>query len=155
MSVRALHRLIDGSANNPRPKCPASNYETTLYNPVHPNLNANRFFCVRFVLFFSLCLSVSHRLHARSYERFLEHFARHAFYGVMVCMHFTPWKVCPSADGERIGELFERDMYGTEFFDLSMAIGGDAADERIAGIVEHASDRGYMRIFDDEAADES
>lgn len=88
-----------------------------------------------------------------SYERFEEHFRQFAFYGVMVCLHFTPWKVCPDADCDRLATLFERDMHGKEFYDLSLVIGGDAADERNAGIVEHASDRGYMRIFDGDAAE--
>lgn len=72
----------------------------------------------------------------------------------MVCMHFTPWKLCPEADCDRLAQLFERDMYGKEFFDWSMECGGEAADERICGIVEHACRMGYMRIFDDDG-DES
>lgn len=83
-----------------------------------------------------------------SYARFLDHFSQFALYGVLVCMHFTPWKVCPTADCERLAKLFESDMYGAEFYDWSMVVGGAAADERICGIVEHASGRGYMRFLE-------
>lgn len=64
-------------------------------------------------------------------------------------MHFTPWKVGPDAECDRLATLFERDMFGAEFRDFSMIAGGDIADERIAGIVEHASSCGYMRIFEE------
>lgn len=67
----------------------------------------------------------------------------------MVCLHFTPWMICPEEDCRRLDQLFTEDMHGREFYDLSMIIGGDEADERISEIVDHASEKGYMQWMDD------
>lgn len=63
----------------------------------------------------------------------------------MVCLHFTPWMVCPEEDCSRLNDLFTTDMHGRDFYELSMIIGGDTANERMAEVVEHASQNGYMK----------
>ncbi|XP_023162847.2 uncharacterized protein LOC111593988 [Drosophila hydei] len=79
-----------------------------------------------------------------SYSRFEQHFARYAFYGVMVCMHFMPWLLGSEADCAQISKLFETDMHGPAFYKLSMDIAGDEANRQIFGIVRHAFEQGYM-----------
>lgn len=65
----------------------------------------------------------------------------------MVCLHFTPCMVCPAEDCSRMDQLFTADMYGREFYELSMVVGGDVANERMAEIVEHASRNGYFEFL--------
>lgn len=91
------------------------------------------------------CPLSDERLKPYNFDRFSEHFSQFAFYGAMVCMHFTPWMVCQEDECRRLDKLFTEDMYGQEFYDLSLVIGGDEADERIAEVVEHASRKGYMK----------
>ncbi|EDW66199.1 uncharacterized protein [Drosophila virilis] len=79
-----------------------------------------------------------------SYERFEAHFKRYAFYGVMICMHFMPWLLGSDADCDRLSKLFETDMHGAEFYELSMNIAGDAANRQILDVLRHAFEQGYM-----------
>lgn len=52
--------------------------------------------------------------------------------------------ICPEEDCSRLSQLFTDDMHGREFYDLSFVIGGDEANERMAEVVEHASQKGYF-----------
>ncbi|EDV99900.1 uncharacterized protein LOC6565020 [Drosophila grimshawi] len=79
-----------------------------------------------------------------SYEQFEGHFKRYAFYGVMICMHFLPWLLGSEADCDRLSKLFETDMHGAAFHQLSMEIAGDEANRQIFNIMRHAFDQGYM-----------
>ncbi|ALC49332.1 CG5126 [Drosophila busckii] len=79
-----------------------------------------------------------------SFQRFEEHFKKYAFYGVMICMHFLPWLLGTEEDCERLSKLFEQDMYGAEFHQLSMQIAGDEANVQIYNIMHHAFKQGYM-----------
>lgn len=58
--------------------------------------------------------------------------------------------ICPEEDCRRVDHLFTEDMHSREFYDLSMTIGGDEADERIAEMVQHASEKGYLQWINDE-----
>lgn len=66
----------------------------------------------------------------------------------MVCIHFVPWMISSSEECARLSILFETDMHGKEFDELSITIGGDKANEYIASVVNHASRMGYMNIFE-------
>ncbi|XP_044252006.1 uncharacterized protein [Drosophila takahashii] len=79
-----------------------------------------------------------------SFERFEEHFKRYAFYGVMVCMHFMPWMLGSEPDCAELSRLCDTDMHGQAFYQLSLDIGGDAANEEIFKTVRHAYEHGYM-----------
>lgn len=62
----------------------------------------------------------------------------------MVCMHFMPWLVGTKEDCGKLSHLFETDMHGDEFYQVSLAAGGDEADDKIMEIVRHSSRMGYM-----------
>ncbi|XP_030382312.1 uncharacterized protein LOC115629864 [Scaptodrosophila lebanonensis] len=79
-----------------------------------------------------------------SFERFEAHFNRYAFYGAMVCMHFKPWLLGTESDCEALSKLFESDMHGTAFWQLSLDIAGDKANHEIFKIMRHAFKQGYM-----------
>ncbi|KAL5273400.1 hypothetical protein ACFFRR_000252 [Megaselia abdita] len=79
-----------------------------------------------------------------SFDNFYENFSKSAFYGVMVCMHFLPWLVGTKEECAKLSHLFESDMHGDEFYQVSLAAGGDEADEKIMEVVRHSSRMGYM-----------
>ncbi|XP_037727091.1 uncharacterized protein LOC119558029 [Drosophila subpulchrella] len=79
-----------------------------------------------------------------SFERFEAHFKRYAFYGVMVCMHFMPWILGSEADCAELSRLFDTNMHGQAFNQLSLDIGGDVANEEIFKTLRHAYKHGYM-----------
>uniref|UniRef100_A0A1A9WA04 CHK domain-containing protein n=1 Tax=Glossina brevipalpis TaxID=37001 RepID=A0A1A9WA04_9MUSC len=79
-----------------------------------------------------------------SFENFQKHFARFAFYGVMICLHFLPWMSCSEQECERLSELFAININSDEFYELSMKAGGDMVNDKLLAIVRHANDMGYM-----------
>ncbi|KAH8295592.1 hypothetical protein KR018_006706 [Drosophila ironensis] len=79
-----------------------------------------------------------------SFARFEAHFKRYAFYGVLVCMHFMPWLLGGEKDCAELSRLFDTDMHGPAFHQLSIDIGGDVANEEIFKTVRHAYEHGYM-----------
>ncbi|KAH8289654.1 hypothetical protein KR054_008628 [Drosophila jambulina] len=79
-----------------------------------------------------------------SFDRFVAHFKRYAFYGVMVCMHFMPWLLGSESDCAELSRLFDTDMHGQAFHQLSLDIAGDVANEEIFKTMRHAYELGYM-----------
>ncbi|XP_017034641.1 uncharacterized protein [Drosophila kikkawai] len=79
-----------------------------------------------------------------SFERFQAHFKRYAFYGVLVCMHFMPWLLGSERDCAELSRLFDTDMHGPAFHQLSLDIAGDVANEEIFKTMRHAYEQGYM-----------
>ncbi|XP_053671083.1 uncharacterized protein LOC128721365 [Anopheles nili] len=80
------------------------------------------------------------------FEPFLEHFKRHAMYGVMVTMHFLPWMMCPEEECEQLSYHFARDVHSEELAHWTMVCGGKEVDERLIGVLRHASSKGYFEI---------
>lgn len=93
------------------------------------------------------CDKSDERLKPYTFENFMNHFSRHAFYGVLICLHYVPWMACSEEETAQIAHLFETDMNGDKFFKITQVCGGTDVDERIVSIVKHASDKGYMNIF--------
>lgn len=87
---------------------------------------------------------VDQLLQEYSFERFNAHFKRYAFYGPMVCMHFLPWLLGTEKDCAELSRLFETDMHGPAFHQLSLDIAGDEANQEIFKTVRHAYEHGYM-----------
>lgn len=87
------------------------------------------------------------RLQPYCYERFLDHFSKHAFYGVVLSLHYVPWIACSESECAEIAHWFETDMNGEEFYRITQTSGGEEVDERITSIAKHASDKGYMDII--------
>lgn len=79
-----------------------------------------------------------------SFEKFQSHFARFAFYGVMICTHFLPWMLSDEEECSRLSDLFANDFTGEEFYKLSMEAGGDPVNLEILTAFRHASEMGYM-----------
>lgn len=85
-------------------------------------------------------------LNPYSFNNFLDHLAKHAFYGVIICLHYVPWIACSEEECSKVAHWFETDMNGDEFFNITQICGGEDVDKRIVSIVKHASDKGYMNI---------
>lgn len=79
------------------------------------------------------------------FEKFIEHYTKYAFYGVMISIHFTPWMASPEDECNKLADLWTNNMKSKEFEDFYYAIGGDKITERIFRIIQFASEHGYMR----------
>lgn len=88
------------------------------------------------------------RLDVYSFDHFLLHFKRHAFYGVMIGIHFIPWMASSEKECAEMSKLFESNPYCPELRNLSLICGGSNVDKRITSIALHAFEKGYMDIFD-------
>lgn len=93
------------------------------------------------------CEQEDKRLERYSFERFIDHFERKAFYGTMIGLHFIPWMACPEEECQKISHLFETDCKSPELHRLTQVCGGSDVDERITSIMVHAFEKGYMNIF--------
>lgn len=89
------------------------------------------------------------RLNPYRYDKFINHFTNHAFYGTMTCFHFVPFMACTNEECERISYLFETDMKGDEFREILQVCGGQNVDDRILSILLHSHKKGYLKIFDE------
>ncbi|CAO1439173.1 unnamed protein product [Diamesa serratosioi] len=94
------------------------------------------------------CSKNDESLNPYSYEKFLQHFSKFAFYGTMLGIHFIPWMASSEEECERMGFLFENDMKSPELQDLAQTCGGVEVSERVLGVCKHAFEKGYMKIFD-------
>lgn len=83
-----------------------------------------------------------------SYKNFIDHFRKFAFYGVAVSVLSIPWMASPAEDTQKISDFFENDMHHPDFKALLQVCGGEEIDERMLNNVKHASDNGYLRIFE-------
>lgn len=83
-----------------------------------------------------------------SFENFISHFKNHAFYGIMVTIHFIPWIACPDEECEQIAELFEKDMKNPKMRQLLQVCGGEEVDKRLIANVLHAFESGYLDLFE-------
>ncbi|XP_037827377.1 uncharacterized protein LOC119615435 [Lucilia sericata] len=87
---------------------------------------------------------ISKILQNYTFAKFLAHFARFAFYGVVICLHFLHWMFCSPQECTRISELWTTDIHGEEFRKLSLEAGGDEVNMKFLSILRHACEMGYM-----------
>lgn len=59
-------------------------------------------------------------------------------------MSFLPTMYSSEKERSELSHLFETDMHGEKFYNLSMECGGHGADEIILDIFKHCSRMGYM-----------
>jgi hypothetical protein len=83
-----------------------------------------------------------------SFENFIEHFRKHAVYGLVVSIHFIPWLLCPDDECQKIANLFETDLKSEEFRQILQVCGGEIVDKRLVENALHAFKKGYLKIFD-------
>lgn len=94
------------------------------------------------------CNVSDERLSSFSFNNFIEHFKKFAFYGVAVSVLSIPWMAGSAEDTQKISEYFEDDMHNPDFKELLTVCGGEDINERLLDNVKHASDKGYLKIFE-------
>jgi Ecdysteroid kinase-like family len=94
------------------------------------------------------CDKNDERLAPYAFGKFLDHFSRHACYGLMIGIQATPWFACSEEECSQISHYFETDMKSEEFRELTQVCGGKEVDDRLIDIALHAFKNGYMKIFD-------
>uniref|UniRef100_A0A2M4AT61 Putative juvenile hormone-inducible protein n=1 Tax=Anopheles triannulatus TaxID=58253 RepID=A0A2M4AT61_9DIPT len=85
-------------------------------------------------------------LDAFRFDQFIEHFQRHAVYGVFITLHFLPWMMCSEEECEQLSYHFARDLHSKELAHWTLVCGGEEVDKRLAGVMQHASSKGYFAI---------
>jgi hypothetical protein len=90
------------------------------------------------------------RLKPYSFEKFIEHFTKYAFYGIMICIHFIPWMACSEEECKLLSDSFDTDIFSDEALKIGMEAGGRAVDERVFGVVKHAFEKNYMGFVEEE-----
>lgn len=94
------------------------------------------------------CDRSDERLLPYSFDNFIEHFEKFAFYGVAVSVLSIPWMAGSAEDTQKIADFFENDMHHPDFKELLLVCGGEEINERLTDNVKHASDKGYLKIFE-------
>lgn len=87
------------------------------------------------------------RLDPYSFNKFMDHFKKVAFYGIMIGIHFIPWMASPEDECQKMSDLFDADINSPALRHLAQVCGGADVDERITSIALHAFENGYMDIF--------
>lgn len=59
-----------------------------------------------------------------------------------------PWMASPEHETQKISDFFENDMHHPDFEALLQVCGGTEISERIVDNLKHASDKGYLKIFE-------
>lgn len=95
------------------------------------------------------CTDSDPRLDQYSFDNFQKHFARYAFYGAMVTIHFLPWMDCSTEEAEKLSTEFTNDMKSQAFKDILLIAGGDASNKKVALALQHACSRGYLSFIKD------
>lgn len=95
------------------------------------------------------CDSSDERLSPYSFEKFISHFEKVAFYGAAVSILSIPWMASPEEDTKKIQDFFEIDMNHPEFKRLLEVCGGEDVNERLLDNIKHCSDKGYLKIFNE------
>lgn len=89
------------------------------------------------------------RLQDYTYDKFLGHFSRFAFYGVMVTIQFLPWMDADPKELEPLAAEIVRDMKSELCRKYMLAVGGAASNLKVAQAVQHACNQGYLSFLRD------
>ena len=94
------------------------------------------------------CDKNDERLSPYTFGKFIDHFKKFAFYGAAVSVLSIPWMAGSPEDTQIISDYFENDMFNPDFKEFLLVCGGENINERLIDNVKHASDKGYLKIFE-------
>ncbi|XP_063709353.1 uncharacterized protein LOC134837891 [Culicoides brevitarsis] len=86
------------------------------------------------------------RLKPLNLENFLEHCKKKFLYGLLITVSFTPWLIAPQAETQKVGKLFQANMFDVKYREFALHVGGEKANRRMVEDVQHASRMGYFDI---------
>jgi hypothetical protein len=79
-----------------------------------------------------------------SYEKFMKHFAKYAFYGCLISTWFLPVMLADEQTCAELATELTKDMFSEESTKVVLRAGGETAFNRVIGNVQHAFKRGYL-----------
>lgn len=93
------------------------------------------------------CDDSDSRLATYSLENFQKHFARFAFYGTMVTIHFLPWMDCSPEELAPLADEFTHNMKSEKCRKLLLSVGGDDSNKKLVAALRHAIESGYLAFI--------
>lgn len=89
------------------------------------------------------------RLEPYRYDNFLAHLSRYFVYGAMIAVKFLPPMMASEEEIVRVVHYFHNDVHAAGFRTVLLSCGGEATSRRIADVMLHASQMGYLKCLRD------
>lgn len=90
------------------------------------------------------CSESDERVKALNFDKFLQHFTDHAFYGCMISAHFLPIMLCDESKLPGLVAELQNDLFSQRSKELCIPAGGETALLRVINNIKHAYSRGYI-----------
>ncbi|XP_052867180.1 uncharacterized protein LOC128273284 [Anopheles cruzii] len=84
------------------------------------------------------------RLAPYSYDAMKQHLAQHFVYGAVIAIKFLPCMMSSETEVQQIVHHFHTDITSPAFRDIYLIAGGEAVNERLAKVLIHAAQQGYL-----------
>lgn len=93
------------------------------------------------------CDEQDKRLSNLSFENFMKHFAKYAFYGCTIAAWFLPIMLCDLETCKNIEIELNKNLHSEESKEICLPAGGKEAIDRVNGNVKHAFRLGYIDVL--------
>lgn len=77
----------------------------------------------------------------------MAHLSNFFVYGAIIAVKFLPVMMGSAEDVAEIVYYFHNDIYANAFKRVMHRSGGEEADQRVAGVMSHCSQRGYLKFL--------
>lgn len=82
-----------------------------------------------------------------NYSSFLTHCQRFFLFGTLISVSYTPWLLTTKEETDKVGKLFEANMFDEKYRAFAFIVGGEKADKRMVEDMLHASQMGYLDML--------
>lgn len=87
------------------------------------------------------------RMEPYSFPNMMAHLSNFFVYGAIIAVKFLPVMMGSAEDVAEIVHYFHNDIYANAFKKVMHRSGGEEADQRVAGVMSHCSQRGYLKFL--------
>ena len=77
----------------------------------------------------------------------MSHLSNFFIYGAIIAVKFLPTMMGSPEDVAEIVHYFHNDIYADAFERALQRAGGEEADQRVAGVMRHCSQSGYLKFL--------
>nr|XP_019565412.2 uncharacterized protein LOC109433439 [Aedes albopictus] len=87
------------------------------------------------------------RLEPYNFPNMMSHLSNFFIYGAIIAVKFLPTMMGSPEDVAEIVHYFHNDIYADAFERALQRAGGEEADQRVAGVMRHCSQSGYLKFL--------